>query len=71
MAGLDPAIQVLRCCTKVVDARHKAGHDDVERYCYVAGFFTGFLAILFFGGALGGSGGSGARLISFSRPSAK
>jgi hypothetical protein len=30
MAGLDPAIHVLLCGLKNVDARHKAGHDDVE-----------------------------------------
>jgi len=29
MAGLDPAIDVLLSgCKNVVDARHKAGHDD-------------------------------------------
>jgi hypothetical protein len=27
MAGLVPAIHALFCCTKDVDARHKAGHD--------------------------------------------
>ena len=27
MAGLDPAIHVLLCDKKDVDARHKAGHD--------------------------------------------
>ena len=32
MAGLVPAIQVLLACgSEVVDARHKAGHDDEER----------------------------------------
>jgi hypothetical protein len=30
MAGLVPAIHVLLCCTKNVDARHKAGHDSGE-----------------------------------------
>jgi hypothetical protein len=30
MAGLVPAIHVLRCCMEDVDARHKAGHDDGE-----------------------------------------
>jgi hypothetical protein len=29
MAGLVPAIHVFRAGTKDVDARHKAGHDDV------------------------------------------
>jgi hypothetical protein len=28
MAGLDPAIHVLLLCSKDVDARHKAGHDE-------------------------------------------
>jgi hypothetical protein len=28
MAGLVPAIHVLLGCTKDVDARHKAGHDE-------------------------------------------
>jgi hypothetical protein len=27
MAGLVPAIHGFACCTKDVDARHKAGHD--------------------------------------------
>jgi hypothetical protein len=27
MAGLVPAIHVLFVCEKIVDARHKAGHD--------------------------------------------
>jgi hypothetical protein len=32
MAGLDPAIHVLLAgCTKDVDARHKAGHDEVNQ----------------------------------------
>jgi hypothetical protein len=30
MAGLVPAIHVLAVGKKDVDARHKAGHDDVE-----------------------------------------
>jgi len=30
MAGLVPAIHVLLGGTKVVDARHKAGHDEGE-----------------------------------------
>jgi YgiT-type zinc finger domain-containing protein len=30
MAGLVPAIHVFGCRTKDVDARHKAGHDEVE-----------------------------------------
>jgi hypothetical protein len=30
MAGLVPAIHVLLCWTKDVDARHKAGHDGGE-----------------------------------------
>jgi hypothetical protein len=29
MAGLVPAIHVLIECTEDVDARHKAGHDEV------------------------------------------
>jgi hypothetical protein len=29
MAGLDPAIHVLPQSKKDVDARHKAGHDDL------------------------------------------
>jgi hypothetical protein len=28
MAGLVPAIHVFLLCSKDVDARHKAGHDD-------------------------------------------
>ena len=28
MAGLVPAIHVLSCWSKDVDARHKAGHDE-------------------------------------------
>jgi hypothetical protein len=28
MAGLVPAIHALRCARKIVDARHKAGHDE-------------------------------------------
>jgi hypothetical protein len=32
MAGLVPAIHALTHGTKDVDARHKAGHDDVDRY---------------------------------------
>jgi hypothetical protein len=31
MAGLVPAIHVLDFSKKDVDARHKAGHDDIER----------------------------------------
>jgi hypothetical protein len=30
MAGLVPAIHVLLATKKDVDARHKAGHDDVD-----------------------------------------
>jgi hypothetical protein len=30
MAGLDPAIHVLASRCQVVDARHKAGHDESE-----------------------------------------
>jgi len=30
MAGLVPAIHVLLCGAKDVDARHRAGHDDGE-----------------------------------------
>jgi hypothetical protein len=37
MAGLVPAIHVLLCCTKDVDARHKAGHDEL-RYKTTTGF---------------------------------
>jgi hypothetical protein len=29
MAGLDPAIHVFHLTRKSVDARHKAGHDEV------------------------------------------
>jgi hypothetical protein len=29
MAGLDPAIHVFICPNQDVDARHKAGHDDL------------------------------------------
>ena len=33
MAGLDPAIHVLACTVKEdVDARHKAGHDNVRQW---------------------------------------
>jgi len=32
MAGLVPAIHVLALRKKDVDARHKAGHDDIERF---------------------------------------
>jgi hypothetical protein len=32
MAGLVPAIHVLTRGTEDVDARHKAEHDDVDRY---------------------------------------
>jgi hypothetical protein len=35
MAGLVPAIHVLFAAKKVVDARHKAGHDGVK--CFDAG----------------------------------
>jgi hypothetical protein len=32
MAGLDPAIHVFTCAGKKdVDARHKAGHDEIAR----------------------------------------
>jgi hypothetical protein len=31
MAGLDTAIHVLTHGTKDVDARHKAGHDEIEK----------------------------------------
>jgi hypothetical protein len=30
MAGLVPAIHVLACGAKNVDARHKAGHDGIS-----------------------------------------
>jgi hypothetical protein len=30
MAGLVPAIHVLRTTQEDVDARHKAGHDEIE-----------------------------------------
>jgi hypothetical protein len=29
MAGLDPAIHVFNAAAQDVDARHKAGHDDL------------------------------------------
>jgi hypothetical protein len=32
MAGLVPAIHDLTRGTKAVDARHRAGHDDAERF---------------------------------------
>ncbi len=41
MAGLDPAIHVLAIRKKDLDARHRAGHDDVERpYGFADHFFT-------------------------------
>jgi len=30
MAGLDPAIHVLAAIQEDVDARHKAGHDEIK-----------------------------------------
>jgi len=30
MAGLVPAIHVLKVCKKDVDARHEAGHDELR-----------------------------------------
>ena len=39
MAGLDPAIHVfLAGGTKDVDARHKAGHDELDNYPAAAFF---------------------------------
>jgi hypothetical protein len=36
MAGLDPAIHVfLAYCKEDVDARHKAGHDELCRRCLI------------------------------------
>jgi hypothetical protein len=32
MAGLDPAIHVF-LVKQVVDARHKAGHDEFQKFC--------------------------------------
>jgi hypothetical protein len=37
MAGLGPAIHVFAARRKVVDARHKAGHDGVKTHPVIAG----------------------------------
>jgi uncharacterized membrane protein YfcA len=70
MAGLVPAILVLLCCAKDVDARHKARH-DVERFELKGSMFSDpalaavltlkTLSIVWLGGFLGGmaSGAAG------------